>query len=218
MKLPKFIKKKECYRITWFYLLIIALVIFLSLHFFRDRLYDYLSPNEPIATKTLVIEGWMDDFALEEVYALYQENNYEIIITTGGSLAIGYLATHYITSADLAKTTLIELGMDSTKIFSVPRKHVLEKRTYESALALKKWITTKQPNLNSFNLVSLGTHSKRSWFLFQKALPNQEIGIIALRDQRFDSEKWWKTSKGSRTVITEALGYFYIRANALSFY
>ncbi len=157
----------------------------------------------------------MDDFAIEEAYTIYQENDYEIIITTGGPLDIGYLATHFITSADLAKTTLIELGMDSTKIFSVPRKHVLKKRTYESALALKKWMNTKHPDMNSFNLVSLGTHSKRSWVLFQKALPDKKIGVIALRDQRFDPEKWWKTSKGSRTVITETIGYFYIQANTL---
>lgn len=210
MQQAKLVKKKECYRISWFSLLLIALVIFLLFRFFRERIYDYLSPNEPISTKVLVIEGWLDDFAIEEAYTIYQENDYEIIITTGGSLDIGYLATHFVTTADLARATLLELGMDSTKITAVPRKHVLEKRTYQSAIALKNWIDANEPNMQSFNLISLGTHSKRSWLLFQKALPDKEIGIIALQDQRFDPEKWWKTSKGSRTVITEAIGYFYV--------
>jgi uncharacterized SAM-binding protein YcdF (DUF218 family) len=195
---------------SWFGLLIIALVVFLLFRFFIGNIYDYLSPNKPIITNTLVIEGWLDDFAIEEVYSIYLENEYEIIITTGGPLDNGYLATRFITAANLAKATLIELGMDSTKIVTVPRKHVLKSRTYQSALALKDWIETNNPNLKSFNLVSLGTHSKRSLLLFQKALPDKEIGIIALRDQRFDPEKWWKTSKGSRTVITEAIGYFYV--------
>lgn len=210
MQQAKLVKKKECYRISWFSLLLIALVIFLLFRFFRERIYDYLSPNEPISTKVLVIEGWLDDFAIEEAYTIYQENDYEIIITTGGSLDIGYLATHFVTTADLARATLLELGMDSTKIIAVPRKHVLEKRTYQSAIALKNWIDANEPNMQSFNLISLGTHSKRSLFLFRKALPDKEIGIIALQDQRFDPEKWWKTSKGSRTVITEAIGYFYV--------
>lgn len=210
MQQAKLVKKKECYRISWFSLLLIALVIFLLFRFFRERIYDYLSPNEPITTKVLVIEGWLDDFAIEEAYTIYQENDYEIIITTGGSLDIGYLATHFVTTADLARATLLELGMDSTKIIAVPRKHVLEKRTYQSAIALKNWVDTNEPDIHSFNLVSLGTHSKRSLFLFRKALPDKEIGIIALQDQRFDPEKWWKTSKGSRTVITEAIGYFYV--------
>lgn len=210
MQLPKLLKKKECYRLTWFSLFIIALTIFFLFRFFRERIYDYLSPNEPIASKVLVIEGWLDDFALKEAYALFLENDYELMITTGGPLEIGYLATHFITSADLAKATLVQLGMDSTKLIAVPRKHALKKRTFESAIALKNWIDTNNPEMKSFNLVSLGTHSKRSWFLFQKALPDKEIGIIALRDQRFDPEEWWKTSKGSRTVITEALGYFYV--------
>lgn len=210
MQQAKLVKKKECYRISWFSLLLIALVIFLMFRFFKENLYDYLAPNEPISTKVLVIEGWLDDFAIEEAYTIYQENDYEIIITTGGSLDIGYLATHFVTTAHLARATLIELGMDSTKIIAVPRKHVLEKRTYQSAIALKNWIDANEPNMQSFNLISLGTHSKRSWLLFRKALPDKEIGIIALQDQRFDPEKWWKTSKGSRTVITEAIGYFYV--------
>ena len=210
MQPPKLLKKKECYRISWFSLLLIALVSFLLFQFFKEKLYDYLSPNEAISTKVLVIEGWLDDFALEEAYHLYLENDYELLITTGGPLEIGYLATHFITSADLAKATLLELGLDSTKLIAVPRKHVLKNRTYQSAIALKNWIDTTHPDIDSFNLVSLGTHSKRSLFLFRKALPDKQIGIIALRDQRFDPEEWWKTSKGTRTVITEAIGYFYV--------
>ncbi|MCD6178447.1 MAG: YdcF family protein [Bacteroidales bacterium] len=210
MQLPKLFKKKECYRISWFGLLIILFTIFLISYYIRENIYNYLSPNKTISTKVLVVEGWMDDFALEEAYNIYATGDYEIIITTGGPLDIGYLATNFISTADLAKNILIKLGADSTKVFAVPRKHVLKKRTYQSALALKKFIDINYPNIKNFNLVSLGAHSKRTWFLFQKALPDKEIGIIALRDQRFDPEKWWETSKGSRTIITEAIGYFYV--------
>lgn len=210
MQLPKLIKKKECYRLSWFSILILFFALLLSLYFLRSNLYDYLSPTAPVETKVMVLEGWLDDFAIEEAYAIYQNQKYDLIITTGGPLDIGYLATHYITTAELAKITLLQLGMDSTKIFAVARKHILKDRTYQSAIALKAWLAKEKPEINKFNLVSLGTHSKRSHYLFKKALPEKEIGIIALKDQRFDSDKWWKTSKGSRTVITEALGYFYI--------
>jgi len=210
MQLPKLIKKKECYRISWFGLLLLLLMVFLISSFLRNQIHDYLSPVEPVNTKVLVLEGWLDDFAIEEAYALFLENNYDYLITTGGPLEIGYIATQYITSAELSKTTLIKLGMDSSLIISVPRAHVLENRTYQSALALKQWIDINDTCLKSFNLVSLGVHSKRSLYLFKKAMPDKEIGIIALRDQRYDPKKWWKSSKGLRTVITETLGYFYV--------
>ncbi len=210
MKTPKLIYKKECYKLSWFSLLLLFLAFFLLFWITRNSLYDFLSPIQPIATKTLVIEGWLDDFAIEEAYILFLKNDYDYLITTGGPLEIGYLATHFITSAELAKATLIELGMDSTKIICVPRTHVLENRTFHSALALKDWIENNNSKIESFNLVSLGAHSKRSKLLFEKALPDKEIGIIALRDQRFDPEKWWKSGKGARTVITETIGYFYV--------
>ncbi len=210
MQLPKLYKKRECTRLSGFSRLLIALIFLFSLILIRNHLYKFLSPIEPIQTKVLVVEGWMDDFALEEAAQIFKKGDYTKLITTGGPLDIGYLASHYISTAELAKASLIHLGIDSNKITSVPRKYVLKKRTLQSALALKQWIIQKHAGLKSFNLVSLGPHSRRSHYLFQKALPNTNIGIIAIRDKRYDYVKWWQSSKGSRTVITEAIGYFYV--------
>lgn len=210
MKLPKLVNKKECYRLSWFAWLLIALFFILLFYFIRSNIYSYLSPVKPVDTKVLVVEGWINDFAIEKVYTLFLKDHYELIITTGGPLEIGYLSTHYISAADMAKKTLIGLGMDSTKIISVPRKEVVADRTLQSAIVLKDWFTEQKSEIENFNLVSLGAHSKRSWLLFQEAMPEKEIGIIAIQDPRFDKEKWWKTSQGSRTVLTEAIGYFYV--------
>ena len=210
MQLPKLIKKKECYRLSWFSILII-LFIFSSLFLYiRNNLYNYLSPIKPISSKTLVVEGWLEDYALEEAYKLFIENGYERIITTGGPLNQGYLVTKYKTTADIAKATFLELGMDSTKIFVAPSELFLQERTYQSALSLRNYIKQEDLEIENFNLVSLGLHSKRSYELFKKAFPEKKIGIIAIRDQRFNHEKWWSSSKGLRTVITEAIGYIFV--------
>lgn len=210
MQLPKLINKKECYRLSWFGWLIIALIFLLFFYLLRSHLYNYLSPVKPVETKVLVVEGWVHDFAIEEVYAIFLKDKYELIITTGGPLKMGYLSTQSISAADIAKKTLIELGMDSTKIISVPRKEVVENRTIQSALTLKKWFSENNSEIENFNLLSLGAHSRRSWLLFQEAMPEKEIGIIALRDPRIVADKWWKTSHGARTVLAEAIGYFYV--------
>lgn len=210
MQLPKFIKKKECYRLSWFSYLILFLLIILIVDFYRNNIYKYLSPIKPIKANVLVIEGWIEDYGLKKAIQIINDSNYDLIITTGGPLELGYLATHFVTNAELAKRTLIELGVDSTRIQAVPSQFALTDRTLNSALTLKIWLEKNHPDIEKFNLISLGTHSRRSWYLFEKAMPEKEIGIIALRDIRFEHEKWWKSSKGARTVITETIGYYYV--------
>lgn len=210
MQLPKLFYKKECKKLSWFSYLIIILLFVLCFNLYRNNIYNYLSPIEPVNTNILVVEGWIEDYALKKALTIYKEGNYDLLITTGGPLEMGYLATRFITNAEMAKTTFIELGADSTKIQAVPSAFILEDRTFHSALTLKEWLENNRPEINKFNLVSLGPHSRRSWYLFQKAMPDKEIGIIALRDIRYEHQKWWKSSKGARTVITETIGYFYV--------
>lgn len=83
-------------------------------------------------------------------------------------------------------------------------------RTYHSALALKAFLKQNNPQIKSFNLVSMGAHSARSWLLFKKAMPEYEIGVISLEDKRYDKDKWWTSSKGFRSVFTEGFGYFFV--------
>jgi hypothetical protein len=210
MHLPKLYKKKDCIRLTWFSYLILIFVFGVGIKIVANSLYDFLSPIEKTSSKVLVIEGWIDDFAVEVAYGIYKNEQYDLIITTGGPLEIGYLATHFVSTANLCKQTFICLGMDSNQIISVPRDHTLDERTYHSAIALKDWLKVNRPDIENFNLVSLGPHSRRSWFLFQKAMPEKVIGIIAIRDKRFSAKQWWKSSKGTRTILTETIGYFYV--------
>jgi hypothetical protein len=48
--------------------------------------------------------------------------------------------------------------------------------------------------------------------LFQKVLGNKvKVGIIACPDCYYDSQRWWATSEGVRTVTSEGLAYLYAR-------
>lgn len=210
MHLPKLYKKKNCIKLSWFSILLITILLLVLLKIIANSLYDFLSPVKTTDTHVLVVEGWIDDFGIKEAYNIFQEGDYDLIITTGGPLEIGYLVTHFATSADLGKATFLSLGMDSTKIVSVSSKLVLTERTYQSAQTLNNWLNENRPDIKSFNFVSLGPHTRRSWFLFRKAMPDKDIGVIAIRDKRFDAKKWWKSSKGTRTVLTETIGYFYV--------
>jgi len=202
--------KKESYHWTWKAKSIFFLVFFLSIYLIIVRAYSFLSPQNPVQTKVLVVEGWLNDYALEESLSLFHEDSYDIMLITGGPLNTGYVLMNYKSTAEVALATLLEYGANPETTIAVNRDLVWRNRTYTSALELREYLKREMPDVNSFNLVSLGAHSKRSYLLFKRAMPEYEIGIISLKERLYNTEKWWNTSKGLRTIITEGMGYFYV--------
>ncbi|NPD46354.1 MULTISPECIES: ElyC/SanA/YdcF family protein [unclassified Lentimicrobium] len=202
--------KKEKYVLrVWVKLLILGSFLGL-MYFVIYYAYSFLSPNQKVEAKILVVEGWLNDYALEESLEIFREGNYEHLMITGGPLNTGYVIMNYRSTADVSFQTLLEYGASPDSMTAVNRELVWRDRTYHSALELKKFLSKNYPGTYAFNLVSLGAHSRRSWLLFQKALPEHHIGIISINDRLYDHHQWWKNSKGFRSVLTEGIGYFYV--------
>jgi hypothetical protein len=48
--------------------------------------------------------------------------------------------------------------------------------------------------------------------LFKKTLePKIKVGVIAAKTTNYDSKKWWVSSEGFRTMISETIAYIYAR-------
>lgn len=170
-----------------------------------------MAPQKKVDTNVMVVEGWIGDYALEESLLKFRGQNYHHMFVTGGPLNYGYYLTNYKSTADAATATLLLLGASPDSTTSVSRKLVWRDRTYQSAVALKEYLKKNYPEIKSFNLVSQGAHAARSWLLFKMAMPEYKIGVISIDDKLFDQEKWWRTSKGFRTIVFESLGYIYVR-------
>ena len=109
-------------------------------------------------------------------------------------------------AAVLAKNRLVLLGIDSSLITPVPAKRVRVNRTLTSALAFRDWIKTENPDINGINIISMGTHARRTWMTYNKILNEKyEIGIISLPD---DSSLYSPAKKAFKTV-RETLGIIY---------
>jgi hypothetical protein len=66
------------------------------------------------------------------------------------------------------------------------------------------------------NVVTLGTHARRTRFLYREAFgKDSEVGVICVPDRGFDLRFWWRSSQGVRTVLGEAIAYFYARGIAI---
>jgi hypothetical protein len=173
---------------------------------------SFLAVTDPVAGEVLVIEGWTSDYAYKQVIAEFGRHHYRKLYVTGGPVELGASLSEYKTFAELGAATLIRMGLNKEAVQAVPSSPVRRDRTYASALALKHWLAQHNALPASLNLMSIGTHSRRSRLLFEKAFGGGvRVGIIAIENADFDANHWWRSSQGVRVVIGEMIAYAYAR-------
>lgn len=76
-------------KIVWnrrYYIVIIMLLLLVALFTAKPLLSavsSHLTKNQKVPANTLVVEGWVSDYALKMAYLEFKQNNYDYIITTG---------------------------------------------------------------------------------------------------------------------------------------
>lgn len=206
------ISKKPRWGLTFPGFLFIILITFLIILLLFNRLYPILAPVEKVNATILVVEGATNDHVLKEAILEFNSGNYIRLITTGTPLEFGSVLSEYGNTATLAGMSLLKMGLDSTRLVMAGTNSIQNDRTYNSALELKRWLSSYMPEIKDINLISMGVHGGRSRLLFKAALGDSfNVGIISVPSQYYGRSNWWKTSKGFRETINEAIGYFYTR-------
>ena len=184
-----------------------AITIFLGFN-----IYSFLAPVAPIKAEALVVEGWIDDDGIKSAIAHFQQQDYQILITTGTPLTRGSYLSEYQNFAQLSAATAVKLGFDRGKIAIVPTPPIERDRTLASAIAVKQWLQQNQPQITAINVYSKGVHGRRSWLLYREALkPEIKVGIISHTPTSYDARSWWKSSEGARETLSEAIAYVYAK-------
>ena len=206
----KLVKRKECWRLTGLGRLLLSLLIFSCISVFVFGIVGFLSQNKPVNGKILVIDGYIPDYSVKKAISIFNAGNYDLVITTGGDIASGFYLSEIHSMAELTKKVLIKLEFDSTKIIAISTGTVLKNRTLTSGIALKSYLSQNKLNQSKIDLIAIGCHSRRTKLLFAHALGEKyEVGIISIPDETYNRKKWWNSSKGVRTVISETIAYFY---------
>lgn len=206
------VRRKECWALTIGGWLCLGGALCTALFGVGLGVHPFLAITEPVQSEILVVEGWLPDDALERVMGIFRSGTYRSIVAVGGPLEYGSYLVGYGSCSEVAADTLEKLGFPESliQVISAPRVH--KDNTYAGALALNKWLEGSRPPIHSLDICSLGPHARRTRLLFEKALGRGvKVGIIALQSEEYDPEAWWKTSKGVRTVISEAVAYLYAR-------
>ena len=208
----KIINKRERYCLTKLGWIIFLLTVIFSFIICIHILHPFLALNARIDGDIMVVEGWLPDYALQKAVDDFQHGSYKLLVTTGGPLMQGSYLAEYGTVAELAAATITKIGFDTNKLVPISAPAVDRDRTYASAIELNKWLDSANMNIESLDIYSFGPHSRRSWLLFQYVFdPDIAVGIVAVENRSYDSRKWWKTSSGVRTVMSEVIAYFYAR-------
>ncbi|MFZ5515502.1 MAG: YdcF family protein [Candidatus Zhuqueibacterota bacterium] len=212
MALFGMLARKQRWGLTIYGWLFLLITLFGLTVFFLFTIHPFLAPDQPVKSEILVVEGWVPDYVFEIAKAEFLANNYRLLVVTGEPVEKGSYLTEYDNFAVIGAATLIRLGLKPEQVAPVPAPYVVRDRTYETGLALKVWLQQSGQSVAAINLMSLGTHARRSRLLFERALGEQiKVGIIAASDLDYNARRWWRYGDGVRTIISEAIAYGYAK-------
>ena len=207
-----FFSKTVCRKPTWLGWLLLAIIIFVVSEVMLQNVYGFLTVNEPVKSKTMVIEGWIPDYSVKKALKLFKEDNYENLIVTGTPIQQWQPVTDFTNVAQATAAVIKKMGYRDTIYMAAIPSTIVRDRTYSTAVVTETIFEQHPEWAKSFNIYSVGVHSRRSRLMFDKAFGDDfNIGIYADSDISFDPVHWWRSSKGFRNVGNELLAYLYVR-------
>ena len=174
-------------------------------------IYPFLAINHPVQAHVLIIEGWVPmnsiKFAVEEFY----KNHYDFILTNGGQInPESSVKSMNEYAAELAKKRLMELGIDGSKIHTVKTTEIYRSRTYSYALDTLEWLMKHKKSIKKVNILTLGSHARKSYVLYQKAANKKvDVGIISTPPVCYNPSYWYISKKGIYSILRNLVGYLY---------
>ena len=207
------VRLKERWGLSWYARLFVTSVMVLAIYAVVLNVHPFLAVTHRVNTKILVVEGWMDEYAIRAGADEFKTSDYEHIITTGGPVAgSGGYTNDYNTFASVGARRLKAAGVPDESVQMVPSHVIGRDRTYSSAIALRRWLRDHDMALRSFNVVTEDAHARRTRLLFQKAFGNGvRVGIISIPNPDYDAKHWWRYSEGVREIVTEGVAYVYAK-------
>ena len=175
--------------------------------------HPFLAPTQRVATKFLVVEGWIPEYALRAAVAEFQAGGYDKVFVTGGPVVgTGGYINDFNTSASVGAELLVKNGLDANRLVMTPSHIAGRDRTYSSAVALRDWLRDHLAGVKSFNVLTEDVHARRTQLLFQKAFGREvSVGVVAVPDPDYEPAHWWRYSEGVRQILAEGIAYGYAK-------
>ena len=205
--------RKERWSLSWRGRLIVTSALLLVSVLFLKGIYPFLAITQRVDANTLVVEGWITEYAIRAAVKEFQDNRYQRVFTTGGPVrGTGGYINDFMTSASVGADLLKKWGVPDERLQMVPCRVTDRDRTYGSAVALRNWFRDHNVVVSGIDVVTEDLHARRTRLLFQKAFGKDvQIGIIAVANVDYPANRWWHYSQGLKDVVSEFTAYLYAR-------
>ena len=185
-------------------LLALAVVVAASYAAIVDA-YPFLAVSHPVPANILIVEGWIPTYSLNQAADEFRRGHYQKLLIVCSSSIDGR-------EYEAIRAAVMKSGVPAESVETIYYPVVRKDRTYHTALAAKNWLEEHELPARSINVVTVGPHARRSWLTFEKAFGNSTaVGVIALDDQDYDPQHWWRTSEGVRELLGETIAYVYAK-------
>ncbi len=209
--MPQLLRRRQVWLPTvWGALVVLAVATALAV-VVVPRLGTYLAPTERAggdgrAARILVVEGWLDDDALDDALPLARSGRYERIVTSGGPIETWRELQPWPTYAERAADHLRRHGGGGIAVVAAPAPALEQDRSYRSAVVVRDWLRAEGVAPPAIDVFSAGVHARRSRLVYRMAFgPDVDVGIVAAPPRRWRLDRWWKTSEGTKAVLDELL-------------
>jgi len=203
--------RQERWGLSWRGRLAVLFIIALAIGAWLFNIQPFLASTRRADTHVLVVEGWINGYAIQAAVSEFESGHYEKVFTTGGPVVgTGGYINDFNTSASVGAESLVKAGLPAGLVQMVPSHISGRDRTYSSALALREYFQTNGMAVKNFNVLTEDVHARRTRMLFQKAFgTDASVGIISVPDPDYDPAHWWRYSEGVREVLGESIAYLY---------
>ena len=205
--------RKERWSLSWRGRLILASALLLVSALVLNGVYPFLAVTHRVNANILVVEGWINEYAIRAAVKEFQSKHYQRVFTTGGPVeGTGGYINDFMTAASVGADLLKKAGVPDQSLQMVPSRVMDRDRTYGSAVALRNWFRDHNIVVSGIDVVTEDVHARRTRLLFQKALGKDvQVGIIAVANVDFPANRWWHYSQGVKNVVSEFAAYLYAR-------
>jgi uncharacterized SAM-binding protein YcdF (DUF218 family) len=205
--------RKERWSLSWRGRLIVTSALLLVSVLVLKGVYPFLAITQRVDANTLVVEGWINEYAIRTAVKEFRGNRYQRVFTTGGPVGgTGGYINDFMTSASVGADLLKKSGLPHDRLQMVPSRVMDRDRTYASAVALRNWFRAHDIAASGINVITEDLHARRTRLLFQKAFGKDvQVGIIAVANVDYPANRWWHYSQGLKDVVSEFAAYLYAR-------
>jgi hypothetical protein len=176
-------------------------------------IHDFLAVNRPVQADVLVVEAWISDdrTLVQNAADVIRGGNYRTVFCVATE-APQVDDDHGGSESEHLAASLIKLGVDSEIVHALAPQAARD-RTYSGALAIRSRLRNTQ--VRSINVFTSGVHARKSWILYQKALPpDVSVGIISGKHSIYPVPHWWRSGRGIYLIVRNTFGYLYALMHA----